>query len=206
MAFANGLKLAALCVLVLTMGQMMAVLAGTEYFPAATVTIDDKRRRSEATLINLDPAPSWLETHAVTDASAPLLQFAEQERSTSEVTKPSKDCLCSPATWWCCPPASGVAKPSKDCLCSPATWWCCPPASGVAKPSEDCLCSPATWWCCPPASGVAKPSEFCICTPEKWWCCPPISGVAKPSEDCLCSPATWFCCPEASGVAKPSED
>ncbi|KAF7028061.1 hypothetical protein CFC21_040037 [Triticum aestivum] len=113
MAFANGLKLAALCVLVLTVGQLMAVA----------------------------------------DASAPLMQSVEQERSTFE------DCPCSPDKLWCCLRASGVAKPFKDCPCSPDKLWCCLKASRVAKPSEDCLCSPRTRFCCLQASEIPKASE-----------------------------------------------
>nr|XP_040258108.1 uncharacterized protein LOC120975547 [Aegilops tauschii subsp. strangulata] len=189
MAFANGLKLAALCVLVLTMGQMMAVLAGTEYFPAATVTIDDKRRRSEATLINLDPAPSWLETHV------------------PNYHKTLQGLPLQPGYMVVLPSSKRSRKTLQGLPLQPCYMVVLPSSKRSRKTLRRLPLQPRDMgWCCPPASGVAKPSEFCICTPEKWWCCPPISGVAKPSEDCLCSPATWFCCPEASGVAKPSED
>jgi hypothetical protein len=136
------LKMAAICMLVLTMmGQLMASAAS-----------------ASAPLVQADAAPT-----------ARRLLSADYERSACEKTtapcpclpppmfspvccrglQKAGDCPCTPWTPHCC---SGLQK-AGDCPCTPWTMWCC---SGLQKTAENCPCDPIFRpWCCFGAGSAA---------------------------------------------------
>ncbi len=122
---------------------------------------------------------------------------SEQCPRCDEATKPSSDCTCVGADWYC-PSAACKAenKPYDNCTCQDSQWDCpqfhCDPAY---KPYSDCTCKNDAWDCpefyC---DADSKPFPDCKCVDSAWDCVQfHCNETLKPYADCTCEYGEWIC-------------
>ncbi|NP_001145605.1 uncharacterized protein LOC100279083 precursor [Zea mays] len=137
---ASALKMTAICMLILTTGQLMAT-AGAK---APLVQADAAPTARRLLSADHERSASGRTSNCPCTAMTPWCCFGLQRTAT-------ENCPCTARTPWCC---SGLQKTAlEDCPCSPFTPWCC---SGLQKTAlENCPCTPMTPFCCFGAGSAA---------------------------------------------------